>query len=322
MAKVLPTVRVGESDSAGAERRPDARAPESPETPHARFGVVVLTMGRRPEKLTLAIESLLAQRDVDLDIICVGNGWTPVGLPEQVRTLALPENLGIPAGRNAGAAEVDGDLLFFFDDDAVIPDPHFLADVARRFEEHPRLGLLMTRIDTLNGEPPPQRWIPRLRKGDARRPGPVFSICECAIAMRPEVFRATDGWPDEFFYAHEGIELAWRTWDAGYVVWYAGDMAVQHPAVDPARHDYYYRLNARNRVWLARRNLPLPLGPAYVGTWTLVQVLRSIAGGDTKSLRPWFAGWREGWSTDPGPRHTMSWRTVWEMARRGRPPII
>jgi len=37
---------------------------------------------------------------------------------------------------------------------------------------------------------------------------------------------------------------------------------------------YYYRLNARNRVWLARRNLPAVLIPLYVGSWTGIQLLR------------------------------------------------
>ena len=48
---------------------------------------------------------------------------------------------------------------------------------------------------------------------------------------------------------------------------------------------------ARNRVWLARRNLPAPLGPVYLGTWILLTLARrpSVA-----ALRAWFGGFREG----------------------------
>ena len=67
-----------------------------------KFGVTVLTMGNRPDDLNRGLASLLNQRDVDLDIVVVGNGWQPVGLPEGVKAHGLPENLGIPAGRNAG----------------------------------------------------------------------------------------------------------------------------------------------------------------------------------------------------------------------------
>src|SRR5690606_31422278 len=75
------------------------------------FGVVILTQGKRPDELRRGIDSLLAQKGVDLDIVCVGNGWEPVGLPTEVKTLALRENLGIPAGRNHGVPHVSGEFL-------------------------------------------------------------------------------------------------------------------------------------------------------------------------------------------------------------------
>ena len=130
----------------------------------------------------------------------------------------------------------------------------------------------------------------------------------------------TGGWADPFFYAHEGIELAWRVWDTGHRAWYAGDLEAAHPVIDPARHAYYYRLNARNRVWLARRNLPALLVPLYVGSWTAIQVLRWAR--NPAALGAWFGGWRAGWREHPGERRPMSWRTVWRMTLAGRPPIV
>jgi hypothetical protein len=44
--------------------------------------------------------------------------------------------------------------------------------------------------------------------------------------------------------------------------------------------------------------------------------------GHRGSLRPWFAGFAEGWRIDPGPRRPISLRTAWRMARAGRPPVI
>ena len=121
-----------------------------------RYGVVVLTMGQRPEDLERAVCSVLRQRDVDVDVVVVGNGWKPVGLPEGVRTLSLQDNVGIPAGRNAGAALVRGDLLFFLDDDAELPRDDVLATIAGHFARDDRLGLLQPRIADPGGAPPPR----------------------------------------------------------------------------------------------------------------------------------------------------------------------
>jgi GT2 family glycosyltransferase len=215
---------------------------------------------------------------------------------------------------------VTGDLLFFLDDDAALPDPGFLAEVARRFSADPRLGLLQPRVDPAGAGEAPRRWTPRLRVGDRHRSSAAFSVWEGAVAVRRRAFDSAGGWPAPFFYAHEGIELAWRIWDAGCTVRYAGDLAVEHPVITPTRHRDFYRLNARNRVWLARRNLPWVLGVPYVASWTALQVLRSARSPGT--LGPWFRGWWEGWRTDCGPRRPLRWGTVARMARHGRPPVF
>jgi GT2 family glycosyltransferase len=283
------------------------------------YGVVVLTMGTRPNDLARGLQSLLAQQGVELDIVVVGNSWQPVDLPQGVRALGLPENLGIPAGRNAGVPMVTGEFLFFLDDDAWLPDTTFLRTIAERFAADPLLGLVQPRVVDPSGVPSPGRWVPRLRVGDPAQSGPATSLWEGAVAMRRDVLEATGGWPDEFFYAHEGIDLVWRVWDAGFVPWYAGDLVAHHPVIDPARHDVYYRLTARNRVWLARRNLPVVLEPIYVGSWVALTLIR-MRGADAR--RAWFAGLREGIRITPAGRRRMSWRTVWRMTRAGRPPVI
>jgi GT2 family glycosyltransferase len=294
-----------------------------------RIGVVLLTQGKRPDGLARAIDTLRRQVRVSLDVVVVGNGWDPApaidpssseSIPLGVRTLALPENLGIPAGRNAGVAQVEGDLLFFLDDDASIPSPEFLSDACAIIDADPSIGLIQPRVVDPAGRTAPRRWIPRIRKGDPAQSGCVFSVWEGAVLLPRPVFERTGGWAGPFFYAHEGIELAWRVWDQGLRVWYAGNLIANHPSIEPTRHAYYYRLNARNRVWLARRNLPSPLMPLYVGSWTAVQILRWSR--RPRALAAWFDGWREGWREDPGERRPIAWRTVVRMTAAGRPPII
>jgi GT2 family glycosyltransferase len=299
---------------------PAPRSATQPEGGLPTIGVVLLTQGRRPEDLERGIRSLLAQQDVRLDIVCVGNGWEPTGLPAGVATLALPTNLGIPAGRNRGVEQVTGEYLFFLDDDASLPDPRFLAEAVGVLRADPSIGLLQPQVVDPAGLTAPRRWIPRIRKGDAGTSSAVFSVWEGAVLLPRRVFDATGGWAEPFFYAHEGIELAWRVWDQGLRTWYAGDLIANHPVILPTRHADFYRLNARNRVWLARRNLPVPLIPLYVGSWTIIQVLRGAR--NRPALKAWFRGWWEGWTTAPGERRPLKPGTVWRMARAGRPPVI
>lgn len=283
-------------------------------------GVVSLTMGTRPDDLARGLASLAAQTGVTLDTVVVGNGWSPTGLPAGVRALALAQNVGIPEGRNRGAAEVAGEWIFFLDDDASIPSPTFLADAIAKLVADPSIGLLQPRVVDAAGRENPRRWIPRIRKGDPAHSSNVFSVWEGATLLPRDVFDAAGGWGGPYFYAHEGIELAWRVWDQGKRVLYAGDLVANHPAIDPARHEYYYRLNARNRVWLAKRNLPWVLVPLYVGSWTGIQLLRSLR--RPAGLRAWFGGWLAGWRENPGGRRGIKWVTVWRMAAAGRPPLV
>ena len=81
-----------------------------------RFGCVVLTRGDRADALRLGLESLRRQRDVDVDVVVVGNGCELAGLLEGVRSVTFTENVGATAGRNAGVARVGGDLLLFLDE--------------------------------------------------------------------------------------------------------------------------------------------------------------------------------------------------------------
>src|SRR5262245_12541843 len=96
------------------------------------WSAIVLSQGDRPVQLAQAVDSLLAQRDVTLEVVVVGNGWEPSGLPDGVVTVALPANVGAPEGRNVGAAHASGKLLYFLDDDARLSTDGVLATLEAR----------------------------------------------------------------------------------------------------------------------------------------------------------------------------------------------
>jgi GT2 family glycosyltransferase len=283
------------------------------------FGCVLLTMGRRPEDLRQALDSLLAQRGVELDIVVVGNEWEPTGLPAGVRGVGSPVNLGIPAGRNLGVPHTRGELLFFLDDDASLASPDALAAVARRFDADPALGLLQLRVAPRDGGASARDWVPRLRVGDRARSSDITAVWEGAVAMRRAVFEAVGGWPGDFEFVHEGIDLGWRVMDAGHRVAYAGDIVALHPSPTGTPHGYSFYYGARNRVWLARRHLPLPLAVLYVSGFVLRTLPRLRS---AQNAREALRGYRDGLRGAAGVRRPLKAGTLWRMTRAGRPPIM
>lgn len=118
------------------------------------FTVVIPTF-RRPTELREAISSVLAQVEVEIEIVVVDDS------PEQsaasvvsslsdprVSYLANPKPTGgFPSAvRNLGWPRGRGDFVHFLDDDDIIPAGHYAA-VKATFEKHPNVGVVFCRID-------------------------------------------------------------------------------------------------------------------------------------------------------------------------------
>lgn len=289
-----------------------------------KLGAVIITMGNRPDDLRALLDSVARQEGDPVEVVVVGNGAPVTDVPEGVRTIDLPENLGIPGGRNVGIEAfgpggTDVDVLLFLDDDGLLPNTDTAELVRQAFTADPKLGIVSFRIADPETGLTQRRHVPRLRASDPMRSSRVTTFLGGANAVRTKVTAEVGGLPDEFFYAHEETDLAWRALDAGWMIDYRSDMVLFHPTTPPSRHASYHFNVARNRVWLARRNLPAPLIPLYLGVWLLLTLVRRPSGA---ALKAWFGGFKEGWTTPCGPRRPMKWRTVWRLTRLGRPPVI
>jgi len=284
-----------------------------------RVGAVLLTMGKRPRELARALQSLKSQIGIELDVVIVGNSWNPASEYPEEKTLYLPENLGIPAGRNAGAVKVSGEFLFFLDDDAYLESPHALTALISHFDAHSQWGLIQPRVVPDGEGIAPSRWIPRLRIGDPLASSPATTLWEGAVIIRRSLFNEIGGWPANFFYAHEGIELVWQVYNHGFIAWYATDVTVKHPVIQPTRHANFYRLNARNRVWLAKRNLPFPISFIYISIWFAISMIRVR---NVNALISWLRGFGNGVVASAGKQRKLSWRALFALGRAGRFPVI
>jgi GT2 family glycosyltransferase len=285
-----------------------------------KLSIVILTMGNRPAELARAIESTEALRSAGAELIVVGNGADAGPLPASATEVRLAENVGVAAGRNAGVAASAGDVVLFLDDDGWYPEPATLGEhVAARFAAEPQLAVLSLRVVDPDGGPGGRWHVPRLRASDPDRSSAVTTFAGGASAIRRSAYLEAGGQPEAFFFGHEETDLSWRLMDLGYRLEYDAEAVMCHPAVPNARHATWYRTEARNRVWVARRNLPWPLAVAYLANWVLITLVRERSSG---ALRTWFAGFSEGWRLDPGPRRPIKLATAWRMTRAGRPPVV
>ena len=286
--------------------------------PRADIAAIILSQGDRLSPLTDALSSVGAQRDVVAERIVVWNGCSPLDLPDGLvdRAIELERNVGIPEGRNLGAAAADAPILLFLDDDARLLGETSLAAIVQAFRNDPDLGVLGLRLVDEHGDTS-RRHVPRVGGSGADRPGEVTSFPGGACCIRAAAFAALGGFRGDYFYAMEETDLAWRMIDRGWTIRYAPEHVVFHPRTQPSRHPEAAWRTARNRTWLAYRLLPLPLAPAYLTSWLLITLARRSA-----PLGEYVRGVRDGWRTRVGPRRPLRWRTVWKLTRLGRPPIV
>ncbi|MEU9182895.1 glycosyltransferase [Streptomyces sp. NPDC048550] len=285
-------------------------------------GVVILTMGDRETELQGLLDSVAAQEGDPATIVVLGQGVKLPDLRDGVASVELPENLGIPGGRNAGVQwlrEQGGvDVVVVLDDDGVLPQTDTLRLVREAFKTNSRLGIVGFRIADEEGVSQ-RRHVPRLGGADPLLSGPVTTFLGGAHAIRMSVVDQVGEFPAQFFYAHEETDFAWRALDAGWEIDYRADLVLTHPRTEASRHAVYYRNTGRNRVWLAKRNLPAALVPVYLASWAAYTLIQRPP---LSGLKSWWAGFFEGVRNECPPRRPMRWRTVWHMTRLGRPPVV
>lgn len=100
------------------------------------FSVIIPTRNR-PQFLGDAVASVLAQMDVQLELIIVNDGDVQVaGFGDERITVISSAGAGAVPARNLGVASARGEVIAFLDDDDQWCDPHFLSSAQSAFATH------------------------------------------------------------------------------------------------------------------------------------------------------------------------------------------
>ena len=285
---------------------------------------VVLTRGDRPEALAAAIASLRASPTTG-SIVVVLNGpeaGTTIELAgaglsdDDVIVVESAENLGVPGGRDLGLESTRTPLVGFLDDDARLVSTGSLGSVIQQFATDHSLGAMSLRLVDEDGNTS-RRHVPRRGAGGADQSGPVVTFLGGASIIRRSAYLTAGRYWADLVYGHEELDLAWRLIEHNYSIRYQADISVYHPHTEISRHADGWWRTGRNRVLIARRNLPAPIMVVHSIAWLAIGTLRAPGGPCRRRyVSGWFGAWRVTVDREP-----MSWSTLRRLRRLGRFPI-
>lgn len=189
---------------------------------------VVIPTYNRANYLSRAVDSLRTQNfsagDFEIIIIDDGSRDNTAEVAKKFHNSNCryfrQEHRGVSAARNLGVEKSAGEIIVFFDDDA-IADKNWLTNIAK----------IMTRENIITGRVEPiskniwRYFAPHYYQGE--KPTESSALLEGNCAIRREVFNKIGGFDAELDYGHEGEEFITRA-RQNYQIKYYPEMIIYH----------------------------------------------------------------------------------------------
>jgi GT2 family glycosyltransferase len=228
--------------------------------------VVILTLDRVADS-EQAIKSALAQVGVSRFVVVVDQGSQPDNLArlaalvagrDDATLVSLTHNLGVPGGRNHGAALGHGRVIVGLDNDAEFADSRTLARAVAALDEDPGLAAIGMRILVHStGDDDRSSW--GYPPGLLSRAGEAFdavTFVGAGHAIRRTAWDAAGGYDDALFFCWEELDFCLRAIALGWRIRYRGDVVVRHK-VSPERRITWsgarWFFFVRNRLYIGRK---------------------------------------------------------------------
>ena len=231
-----------------------------------RVSAIVVAHNGGPDLLQ-CLESLVAQRDIDLDIVVVDNASVDdsIGLVEgrfgdRVRVLRRATNDGYAAGANAGRLMTDAQWIGVFNQDLVLA-PDCISILCRALAQWPTSALispllrLKSRPEHVNAVGNDVHWsgVSWCRGAGSLASSwsgtvEVPAISGAAFLMRSAVFDSLGGLDESFFMYMEDVDLSLRARRRGLACVVACDAQALHDWRLALTPEKFERLEANRRV--------------------------------------------------------------------------
>lgn len=199
----------------------------------------------------------------------------------EARLISLRSNHGVAGGRNHGADAADGEICVFIDDDARFDHADATQRTVSYFHDDPGLACLAFVVRHSATGLEDYKAIPRVDKRSLEHDYDCSYFCGTGFAVRRNPLLEVGRFWERLFYGGEEIDLSYRLLDRGYRLLRTASVAVLHRSVQDGRprgqQSYFY---ARNRCWVAVRNLPWFYALTTTGLWWGYMLLASAGRGE------------------------------------------
>jgi len=231
----------------------------------------------------------------------------------QVRVIQSSENLGFAGGNNLGIKASTGDYLFFINNDTELhPDDWNLQALVDRMDSSEYIGMVCPKIRfawdsypiQFAGYTPLSPITLRNRsigfgeedRGQYNTAHPTPYAHGAAMMVKREAIEKAGMMPECFFLYYEELDWSMMITRAGYDIWYEPACTIYHKESQATGQDSplktYYLM--RNRLLLAKRNIPLPtrmLSYTYlIGIVCTKDIIKNIIKGRSQQAKATLKG--------------------------------
>lgn len=228
--------------------------------------IIILAWDRIDDTI-MAIDSALAQQNVDYSVIVVDQGSKPEALAQleshcakydKITLIKNTQNNGVPGGRNQASFAGNGDYIVALDNDAEFVDSNQLSKMVTIMDKESQTGALAFRIVRYGaeGDLPDDRssWsYPEKMEEYANKRFKTTRYVGAGHAIRRSVFEMVGGYDASLFFLHEEVDLSKRMIYAGFEIYYDPRIIVSHKVSAEHRvswngQRYFYDI--RNKTYL------------------------------------------------------------------------
>jgi GT2 family glycosyltransferase len=232
------------------------------------------------------------RRELLSEVVVLDNASTPAIPPMMMNDVKVvwvrsEVNLGATGGRNYATTFATGDILVYFDDDAVVTDISVLQTISKTFDEG--VGLVAFNILHYHNGMHQLNAFPhkKYNKYKAKKTFLTSFYAASGYAIKHEVWNKIGGYPTTFSIYMEEYDVAYQVIEAGYKIKFDADVVVHHKKSPRARTKREeFRLYWVNKALVAFKYLPLPYFITTVFMWSLFYLYKS-----NMHLKSWFHSW-------------------------------